>query len=229
MQAADFWDWLVHSDMGLMLRVGAGVAIFTVFAFVEYRRRGRSARRWKEYLFLIYCTLAMMIFGVINDQVTVSVSWEYFVYGKEFPGAEAGRPDEWTLRVWACEIGLKATWTAGLILGAILLICNNPARRDPIIPMRSMLGLVWAIFIPAAVLAAILGIAGYFGAWKDLTDDFRYLWSENLLRPRTFMAVWGMHLGAYIGGFLGSTGLAGWILKKRFTSRRNDADSKVFD
>lgn len=219
MPGGDFWNWLFHTDMGLMVRLGAGVALFSLLALIEYRHCGKSARRWKEYLFLIYCTLAMMIFGVVNDQVTVSVSWEYFVYGKEYPAAELGRPGELALRLWACEIGLKATWTAGLILGAILLICNNPSRRGPVVPIRRMLKLVWLVFVPAVVLAVVLGTAGYFGAWKNLTQDFRCIWAENMFRPRTFMAVWGMHLGAYIGGFIGTVSLAAWILKKRFSQR----------
>lgn len=50
-----FWNWLLHTDAGLLARIGAGAAIFIVLAIVDLRRNGQQARRWREYLFLLSC------------------------------------------------------------------------------------------------------------------------------------------------------------------------------
>lgn len=59
-------------------RIGAGTFIFLCLALWDLKTSGRAARRWKEYAFLIVCILVAMIYGVINDQVTSAISWEYF-------------------------------------------------------------------------------------------------------------------------------------------------------
>src|ERR1041384_40139 len=75
-------DWWMKSDASLMLRIAAGVLIFGVLALRDWRRHGNQATRWKEYLFLLGAVIAALIYGAINDQVTVTISPEYFLYGK---------------------------------------------------------------------------------------------------------------------------------------------------
>lgn len=218
----EFWNWLTNTNQGLAARIAGGVIIFSIWAYVEFIRKGKKASRWKEYLFLIYCVLIVMAFGMINDQLTVSISWEYFVHGKGFDLQGQDQPDWVSLRLWACEVGAKATWTAGLLLGAVLLICNNPNNKPPVVPLKKLVKLVWLIGIPACVLAVLLGIAGYLGAWKNLTEDFSLIWQSNIYRPANFQCVWGMHLGAYVGGGIGTAVLCWWILKKRFARYHNE-------
>lgn len=47
------WKWWFVSDAGLAARIGIGAAIFAILAAVDLWRKGRRARRWREYLFLV--------------------------------------------------------------------------------------------------------------------------------------------------------------------------------
>ena len=99
-------QWLLHTNAGLLTRIAIGCGIFLVFALVDLRRRGREATRWREYLFLVACVLVALAYGVVNDQLTTTISWEYFAYGKgiaeTLPGAEPNSP--------AFRIAVGASW-----------------------------------------------------------------------------------------------------------------------
>jgi hypothetical protein len=73
--------WLIHTDGGLLTRILAGTAIFAVLALIDLRKNGRSATRWREYSVLLIAVLAALVYGAINDQITVTISPEYFLYG----------------------------------------------------------------------------------------------------------------------------------------------------
>jgi hypothetical protein len=60
------------------------------------------------------------------------------------------------------------------------------------------------VFLAIVPASACLGVAGYLGAFVPLGDDFRAMLRDDLWRPRRFMAVYGTHLGAYVGGALGT-------------------------
>jgi hypothetical protein len=76
---------------------------------------------------------AAMLYGIVNDQITSTISWEYFYYGKELDKMLGPQtpPQQWPLRWEAAKVGMKATWTAGLIFGVVLLLANNPFRTLP--------------------------------------------------------------------------------------------------
>ena len=75
---AELWHWLVQSDSGQYARIAMVVGIFACLAAVDLKRHGHAARRWKEYLFLVSCVVLALAYGIVNDQVTVGISWEYF-------------------------------------------------------------------------------------------------------------------------------------------------------
>src|SRR5689334_4116599 len=125
--------WLLHTREGLIARVCAGGIIFLCLAVWDLKKNGRAARRWREYLFLIVCVLVAMTYGIVNDQVTSAISWEYFYYGKELETVlgPTTPPDRAAMRWQAAKIGMMATWSVGLLLGAALLIANNPRPSRP--------------------------------------------------------------------------------------------------
>jgi MFS family permease len=201
------WQWWTKSDAGLAARVAIGFAFFLTLALVDLRRNGRRATRWREYAFLVACVAAALIYGVLNDQITTTISWEYFAYGKgvaeNVPAAEPANSARFRLEV--AKIGMKATWTAGLVFGVALLLANNP-RRDgrPRLRNRELLKYLPLILLITAAVAASLGVAGYLGAFTHFNQDFREMLRLNQWRPRRFMAVYGIHLGGYVGGVIGT-------------------------
>src|SRR5437763_16864125 len=117
------WNWL-KSDASLPARITAGATIFLWLALLDIRRHGvRRATRWREYAILLVAVLAAMAYGVINDLLTSRLSWEYFYYGKGLDSVLGPRtpPDPHRLAWEAGKVGLKATWTAGLVIGVAIL------------------------------------------------------------------------------------------------------------
>ncbi|HSV15434.1 MAG TPA: hypothetical protein VLI90_14335 [Tepidisphaeraceae bacterium] len=209
--------WLLHTDAGLFTRIAIGAAIFGVLAFVDFRKNGRSATRWREYGVLLIAVAAAVVYGAINDQITAMISWEYFYYGKELHRVlgDATPPEMSRLRWEAAKVGVRATWTAGLIFGVVLLIANNPLRGLPRLRNRELLRILPVILLFAIVCGAIGGVLGYYGALRHMAADFEDMWRTNYFRPRRFMCTWGVHLGGYVGGFLGAASAAIWIVRTR--------------
>lgn len=211
------WDWWLWTDAGLATRVAIGAGIFAVLAGVDLWRNGRRATRWREYLFLLAAVILAMAYGLANDYIASGISWEYFYYGKGLDHVLGPHvpPDPAALARSACAVGLRATWSAGLIVGVVLLIANNPRPGRPQLPYRKLLILLPAIFAGAAVIAVLGAWVGAMGwlAWTNA--DIGSLVRENLFRPKRFMSVYGLNLGGYAGGLLATVAAAIYIRRHR--------------
>jgi hypothetical protein len=355
---AALWHLLFHTDAGLLMRIAIGAAIFFLLALSDLRRNGPRATRWKEYCFLLAVVAAAMVYGAANDLITSAISWEYFFYGKDLAHALGDRvpPDPLALAWEAAKVGMKATWTVGLLIGVALLVANNPAslpdrleisdsgdlskadenkRRDEAAPSAPSLEsgdkgqtsgtpapgnpaagdsatdasatgesatgdaatgdaargglsassasssasdspaagelsppaeapekypsesladvpapgdlaeaaisepsdettplhvevrpapqlsystLLWIlpfIFTCCVVYAIPLGLAGYFGLFRFFSADFREMIRQGEFRPARYMAVYGIHLGGYLGGIVGTFLAVIWIRIRR--------------
>jgi hypothetical protein len=208
-------NWFLHTDAGLLTRILLGSAIFAVLACTDLRRNGKAATRWREYTVLLAAVAAALCYGAINDQVTVTISPEYFLYGKELFKVIGDNPPAAQLRWEAAKIGLKATWTVGLIFGVVLLLANNPYRTLPRLKNRQLLIYLPMILAVAATLGVVGGLLGYYGYLTKLDSDFGDMVDANLFRPRRFMSAWGVHLGGYVGGLVGTMVSALWIVGRR--------------
>jgi len=210
------WHWWIDSNAGLTARVAVGVAILATLAVVDIYRHGKAAQRWCEYDFLAATCLVAMLYGAINDQITSRISWEYFFYGKELYKVmgDAVPPDAGQLHWEAAKVGMKASWSAGLILGVAMLLANNPRKSRTRLRNRQLLLMLPLILVVVIICAAIFGIVGYCGGLNWISPDFTELWQTNLWSPRRFMCTWGIHLGGYVGGVLG-TALVVWRIVRR--------------
>jgi hypothetical protein len=211
------FNWWLHSDSGLLARIGIGASIFLILALIDVARRGRNATRWREYCFLLVACAFAMAYGVINDRIASSISWEYFYFGKGLDEQLGTRipPDPAALQWAACKIGLKATWSAGLIVGVALLLANNPKAGLRRLSYRTLLNVLPLIFLVAACLAGLGACVGSRGWLAWTSADLEALLRDNLFRPHRFLAVHGMNLGAYVGGAIGTIGAVLWIRRTR--------------
>ena len=194
--------WWLFSDAGLAARVVIGVAIFAILASIDLHRHGRSARRWREYLFLLAATAAGVAYGAVNDLITSSISWEYFYYGKglnESLGPHTP-PDMRRLHLGAMQIGMKAAGAAALVIGACLLVANNPRPRSPQLSYRKLFPHLARIFAITAATAILLSIVGALGGLTWLSADLQWVATQKDLRPTHFFSAFGAHLGSYAGG-----------------------------
>jgi hypothetical protein len=196
------------TDRGLLVRVAIGVAAFAILAASDFAQRGKAATRWREYLFLLTVVAAAVLYGIINDNLAVGISPEYFVYGKGI-GASG------SLRWEACKVGMKAAFSAGLIIGVAMLFANNPRRGRRQLPSRELFALLSVVLTCAVVGAGIGAAIGWFGGWNWMSGDLAAIWREGLFRPRPFMLVYGMNLGGYAGAGIGTVGAVVGIVRQR--------------
>ena len=213
----------------LPVRIAIGVCIFIALALHDLHRHGRRATRWREYAVLLVCVAAACAYGALNDQVTSSISWEYFYYGKDLAETLGPRtpPDPLQLHLRAALVGVQATWSAGLILGVALLVANNPTKRLPQLPYPTLLRQLPVVLLITLVASALGGFLGHRGLLNWLDDEFPALFRTDTWRPRRFLTVYGIHLGAYAGGVLGTVVAVVRIrrARARFTGTIFDAAS----
>jgi hypothetical protein len=208
----------VTSDSALPLRIAIGGATLSALALHDLVRNGRRATRWREYAFLVASMGLAMVYGIANDSLTSRISWEYFYYGKglfETMGPTVP-PDAAALALAAAKIGMKATWTAGAIIGVAILLANNPRRDRPQLGYRELLAMLPRMLLFVVPCAAMLGAAGYFGWLTWISSDFRGIVHDDLFRPRRFLCVFGIHSGAYLGGVIGII----WAVRRVIRRRR---------
>jgi multisubunit Na+/H+ antiporter MnhB subunit len=199
-------NWLLYSDGGFLTRVAIGVAIFLILALVDIRRNRSRATRWREYTFLLAVIAMAMLYGALNDLITSRISYEYFLFGKSLAQTLGYTipPDPAALARGAVMIGIKATWSVGLIIGVAMLIANNPSKKLGQLPYRRLINYAGYVLLCSAVCAVMLGFAGSQGWLVRLSPDFGEMTRNNEFRPYRFMAVYGIHLGGYIGGVIGT-------------------------
>ncbi|HVT87251.1 MAG TPA: hypothetical protein VHD56_00210 [Tepidisphaeraceae bacterium] len=211
------WHWITQTDAGLGARIAAGAVVFAILAIVDLHRHGRNAKRWREYLFLLLCVGAALTYGVVNDFITSSISWEYFCFGKGLwpDSVSTIPPDPFELHLAASFVGMKATWTAGLVIGVALLVANNPRENRPPLSFETLARFLLLIFAVTICAAAVSGTIGYLGGFAKLSQDFAEMVRHDEMRPRRFMAVFGIHLGGYVGGLIGTLLAVILIVKRR--------------
>jgi len=187
------FDWWLKSDAGLLARVGIGAAIFTALAAWDLVQNRRRATRWREYLFLVMAAALAMAYGAVNDRIASSISWEYFYYGKGLDEQLGPRvpPDMAALHWEACKVGLKATWSVGLIIGVLFLFANNPRPHRRQLAYQQLVPPLLMVLLVAAIFAVIGGMLGSHG-WLDWSSrDLQAIMRDDLFRPKRFMAVYG--------------------------------------
>lgn len=195
------------------------MTILIVLAISDLKRHGKSATRWREYSFLLLCVGIAMVYGMMNDQVTSRISWEYFYYGKELAPIMGPQtpPDRGAMDWQAARIGAAATWWVGLVIGAAMLIANNPSRKYPQLSYRKLIGHLPAFIGIVILCAAIFGWLGHQHLLNWMGQDFREIAEMDLWRPRRFMMVYGIHLGGYVGGIAGMIFSVASIRRERAT------------
>jgi hypothetical protein len=154
-------------------------------------------------------------YGVLHDQITYSISAEYFTRLKfaQFHYADFGLPP----RVFVGEIGFLATWWVGFIAGWLLarvVVPTLPAEQARAQCLRG-----FAIIVACALIAAVVGFGvgilhgadANFSAWQGFAARL------GVMDLRSFVRVAYIHNASYLGGFVGL--VIAIIRLRRLTSR----------
>ena len=158
------------------------------------------------------------LYGVINDQITFSISSEYYTKFKfiQFNLANENNIDKIKFpRIFVAIVGFLATWWFGLVLGFILGLFNLIQTS-----WQKLFKVSFNALLIAILVTFITGILGLFYGFFFLSHKPRSNFEEwfipyNLENFRNFIAVGSMHNFSYIGGILGLIVTIFYSYKKR--------------
>lgn len=154
-------------------------------------------RKVKNILGLIFFSaLSAGLFGIIHDQISYTVSPEYYT---KFKFIQFKIPDYFHDRIGAAIVGWNATWWFGLILGIILLVFIRKDLSHEGFLSRAMktIGLILLLSISIAVLGLLFGFL-----FLEVSSP-NWIIPEEVLAKRNYLAVGSMHTFAYVGGIIG--------------------------
>lgn len=146
-------------------------------------------------------SLVAGFYGVLHDQITYSLSPEYFTRLKfaQFHYADFG----WPPRCFVAEIGFLATWCVGFIAGWFLARMAVP--RWPPVEARACILRGFGIILTCAFIASLVGFglglllgtnADYSG-WQDFVQ------TRGIVDLPSFVRVAYIHNASYLGGLIG--------------------------
>ena len=173
----------------------------------------------KKFLVLILIILMAPLiggfYGILHDQLTYTISPEYYTkfkfyqFGLTGSGNEAIFPNP---RIAVSAVGFMATWWMGIPIGLMLGIVALMHTDS-----RQMLRVTMKAIMITAIVALVTGLVGLAYGRLYLADKGVDWWlPENLFDTKSFIAVGSMHNFSYIGGLFGLiAGLTYSIKQKR--------------
>ncbi|GEC16484.1 hypothetical protein [Nitrobacter winogradskyi] len=172
-------------------------------------------------LFLLFVPAAMLtsgMFGALHDQISYSVSSEYFTKFKflQFHLLNPDIPE----RARVFTVGFLASWWMGLPLGVLCGLAGMIHRRPALMWRSHMLSLCVAV---VTTLVTVLVGLGY--GWEQTRDINIAAYSgwfipQNVTDLRRFLCAGYMHNAAYIGGVLSVASV--WIFNIAFRVATKD-------
>ena len=139
------------------------------------------------------------IYGIVHDQITYSISEEYFTRLKfiQFAYADFGLPR----RVFVGEIGFLATWWVGFVAGWFMARITVPAFPRSTAIHYNVRGFL--IILSAALLASLAGYALGLLHGRDFSNWEPLASSLGVVNVPGFVRVAYIHNASYLGGLVG--------------------------
>lgn len=156
----------------------------------------------KLFAFTVFFSILISgFFGIIHDQITYSISDEYYSKFKfiQFGLIEEGDALPANPRVCVSIVGFLATWWTGLFIGIIY---------GTILMFFKKVNLSYKIYFRAIAITLsttiIISIAGYFnGKYFITATELHWYFPKNLIDQKSFIVVGSIHNASYLGGLIG--------------------------
>lgn len=148
-------------------------------------------------LLIIACVFAG-VFGAVHDQISYTVSPEYFTKLKftQF-GVAAGLPE----RAGAAIVGWLATWWMGIVIGVVLcplgLVVRGAASY-----FRTMIK-VFGVVAATALVVGLIGLGLSFIVYDPARMGDLTIYGNKITDVVSFERVGMMHGFSYLGGLIG--------------------------
>lgn len=177
-------------------------------------------KKFLVYVLLVFVAILLAgIYGVIHDQITYTVSPEYYTKFKfrQFGLHDSPLPD----RIRAAIVGFLASWWMGVPIGVLVGVVgfiHRGHRRMFRVSLQSFL-----LVVGFTLLVGLIGLAyGFYStASIDRADYQGWFIPPDVIDLRRFLCVGYMHNASYIGGALSI--VAAWIFHAIIRVRSNDA------
>ena len=166
-------------------------------------------------LLLVIGSVAAGIYGVLHDQITYTISSEYFTLFKFRQFGRVVPLDFFNLppRLAVSIVGWMATWWVGFI-AAIILGLFGLIHKEP----REMFKRSMQAFIFVIAAAVLFGFIGYFFAKFSFFDNLaNWYIPEGLLDWESFRTVGTIHNFSYLGGAVGNLAGIFWQFYSKST------------
>ncbi|HEY3406348.1 MAG TPA: hypothetical protein VGK59_23330 [Ohtaekwangia sp.] len=160
-------------------------------------------------LIVVLACLLGGIYGILHDQITYSISPEYYTkfkfyqFGLQDGGNEAIFPAP---RIEVSIVGFMAVWWMGIPIGLVLGLVgmNHP-------DWKTMLIITLKSFLITLLIAFVTGLLGLAYGMLVLSEKPQHEFTgwfipENLVDFKNFIAVGSMHNMSYLGGIIGLGG-----------------------
>ena len=159
------------------------------------------------------------LYGVGHDQVTYSISPEYYTKFKfiQFNLADSAAAQHMTQpRSAVVMVGVKSTWWMGVGIG-LLLGLFALAFRDADAMFQSALQAIGITLVITIITAVIGGLYGQYSLAKTGVD---WWLPPNLVDKADFITVGAIHNASYLGGAIGLVAGIIFLLIKNNRLRR---------
>ncbi|MBL0740756.1 hypothetical protein [Chryseolinea lacunae] len=176
-------------------------------------------------LIVLACVIAG-VYGMLHDQLTYTISPEYFTQYKfqqfQLIGVETHSPLP-NPRIAVSLVGLLATWWTGIPIGLILGLVGL-VHKSP----RNIFRVTLKAFLITIVISFLTGLVGlsfaHFYLVKEPIDYYVALPPDNPADVRDFIKVGMMHNFSYAGGFIGMLVGIAFILNQRRKMKKKEPD-----
>ena len=142
------------------------------------------------------------VYGILHDQLTYTISHEYYTKFKFYQFRIAQYGDEAILnqpRLYVARVGFLATWWTGVPIGLVLGLVGL-VHKDH----KSMFKVTIKALMIALIVTFITGLIGLTYGFTVLAESGVNWWlPDNLVQTKNFIAVGSMHNFSYLGGAVG--------------------------
>ena len=153
------------------------------------------------------------VYGIVHDQITFSLGYEYFTEFKfhQFHYLDKSQPE----RLVVAEIGFLATWWVGFFAGWFMGRLTIPHMPLGIAARRSLKGVL------VMIITAVIFASGAYAIAPTDTEDPRISAWESLLEHTdvidvvAFVQVGYIHNASYLGGLVGLIVALVWLRVRR--------------
>ena len=137
-------------------------------------------------------------YGVLHDQITYSISHEYFTKLKfdQFQYANFGFPP----RIFVAEVGFIAVWWVGLFSAWFLARIAVPTWPTQVAFKKCLLGflIIFGFAFLASSIGYLIGLRhSDYPKWRDFCEGL------GVVDIPAFVRVAYIHNAGYLGGFIG--------------------------